>query len=106
MGSSEDDGIGRKCAVSGEAAQAAGAEAEPNPPTPANIRTAVGEEFEQYAKQEGADHVDAERGNRYARHPGRQRGDQVTEPGTSATTDGNESDARPRQGCRSGGVGG
>src|SRR4029434_5947317 len=69
----------------------------PNPRAPANIRTAVGEEFEQYAKQEGADHVDAERGNRYTCHPARQRGDQATECGTSASTDRNESDIRPRQ---------
>jgi hypothetical protein len=56
----------------------------------------LGEEFEQYAKEEGADHIDAECGNRYARHLWREHGDQVAESGADAAADGNQSDVGPR----------
>jgi hypothetical protein len=55
-----------------------------------------GEEFEEYAEEKRANHIDTECRNRYACHLWREHGDQVAESGADAAADGNQSDVGPR----------
>jgi hypothetical protein len=59
VASGKQHGLGRKRAVGGKTAQAAGADAEPKPSTPGRAKAMLSEEFKEYPKEESADHVDA-----------------------------------------------
>src|SRR5512133_4309860 len=97
MCAGHSDGFGRERAIGREASESAGADAEPDATTPASVETVVGERLEQGAKQECADHVDAERGDRNAGPLRHQQCYQIPQSGADGAAGCNDCEARPRE---------